>query len=337
MKCRFTTRPRQLHPSGKHRQSGVALLTALLIVSLATIIAVNITERQQYDIRRVGNHLYSEQAYYYALGGESWARGLLYRDHKSKSTKNTDNLFEDWAQPLPTTAIEGGSIAGQIIDLQGRFNLNNLYKDDNTDAQQVKRHKEQFEYFDRLLKALDIKENIAQAIVDWMDKDSDINFPDGAEDDNYSSKTPPYRTANRRMSSPTELMLIEGISPEIYAKLKPFVCTLPADTTININTAPTEVIAALSTQIDLQKATEIVEDRAEVFDTNDEFYDATNTYAVDKNKYQLEIVPLIGVSSQYFQVQAQVQMGDVTKYLTSTLKRRADSKLEVISRSPGTE
>jgi general secretion pathway protein K len=233
------------------------------------------------------------------------------------------------------TIIEGGSISGQIIDLQGRFNLNNLYLKDRRDAQAVNRYNVQVKYFERLLAILGIKANVTQAITDWMDQDSDISFPDGAEDQTYEQKSQPYRTSNQPMSSPSELMLVEGISVEIYEKLKPFVCALPENTSININTAPAEIIAALSSQIDLEKATEIIDDRTEVFDTNKEFIDTSKTHAADKNKYELEITPLIGVSSQYFQVQAQVQMGNVTHNLQSNLKRNADSSIEVLSRSPG--
>ncbi len=335
MHSRNTPRSIPSHYPSHSRQCGVALLTALLIVSLATIIAVNISERQQYDIRRVENLLHSEQGYYYALGGEAWARSALYRDHKNKNTSSTDNLFEDWAQPLPVTIIAGGSISGQVYDLQGRFNLNNLHLKNPADQQQVNNQKLQRAYFERLLSVLDIKANVTQAIMDWMDQDSDITFPDGAEDQTYSQQTPPYRTSNRIMSSPSELVLIEGVTIEMYAKLKHFVTALPEVTTININTAPAEIIAALSTQIDLQKASEIVEQRTDVYDSNTKFIDATKTYAANKNQYELDITPLIGVSSQYFQVQAQVQMDNVSTNLNSILKRQTNSSIEVIARSPG--
>ncbi len=209
------------------KQRGIAMLTALLVVALATIIAVNITERQQYDIRRLGNILYSQQAYYYALAGESWARGILYKDGQSSSNKNTDNLFEDWAQPLPLTIIEGGTISGQITDLSGLFNINNLHMQNPKDPQQVTRQKQQIEMFNRLLQVLEINVPLAQAIIDWIDEDADISFPDGAEDQTYQQKTPPYRAGNRLMSSPSELLLVEGVTAEIYAKLQAL-CYRPA-------------------------------------------------------------------------------------------------------------
>ena len=45
------------------RQRGVALITALLVVALATVAAVAMATRQQLDIRRTGNLLHGEQAY----------------------------------------------------------------------------------------------------------------------------------------------------------------------------------------------------------------------------------------------------------------------------------
>ena len=80
-------------------QRGIALLSALLVVALATVIAVTMIEKQQYKIRRLENIIFNQQAYYYSLAGEAWARSILYKDITSSTNKNTDNLFEDWAQP----------------------------------------------------------------------------------------------------------------------------------------------------------------------------------------------------------------------------------------------
>ncbi len=106
---------------------------------------------------------------------------------------------------------------------------------------------------------------------------------------------------------------------------------------MNINTAPAEVIAALSPQLDLKKATEIVEDRGSVFNTNKEFITQTESYAADKSKYPVEIEPLIGVSSQYFMVKAQVQIDNISSNLHSILKRNSNGSIETISRSPGVD
>ena len=77
------------------RQRGVALITALLIVALATIAAVAMASRQQLDVRRTANILDGDQAFFYALGVESWARRILVRDQRDGQI---DHPGEDWAQ-----------------------------------------------------------------------------------------------------------------------------------------------------------------------------------------------------------------------------------------------
>lgn len=316
------------------KQSGVALITALLVVALATIIAVNITERQQYDIRRMQNLLNNQQAYYYAIGGEAWAKGLLYKDYKDDQRKNgTDNLYEDWAQPLPVTLIENGALSGSIIDLQGLFNINNLYIKDPKNTIDKKQLTEQTQVFNRLLTILEINASITDAIIDWLDNDAQSST-NGAEDDVYLQKTPAYRAANQMMNNVSELLLIEGVNIKIYNKLRPFITALPEITTINVNTAPAEVIAALSGQLTLEKATNITEDRGSAFNTTKDFIDDTKNYARDKNKYEGDIATLIGVTSGYFQVNSEVKIDTIYKQLVSTVKRNTDGSVNILTRAP---
>ncbi|NOX91397.1 MAG: type II secretion system minor pseudopilin GspK [Gammaproteobacteria bacterium] len=107
----------------EHKQQGVALITALLVAALVTVVAVAMASRQQLDIRRTGNMLEADQAYMYALAAESWVSDMLKVD---KQKTQIDTLTEDWAMKLPPIPIEGGVITGSVEDLQGRFNLNNL-------------------------------------------------------------------------------------------------------------------------------------------------------------------------------------------------------------------
>ena len=110
-----------------HAQRGVALVTALLVVALATVAAVAMASRQQLDVRRTANLLQGDQAYVYAQAVEDWARVVLKRDAKDNQI---DKLDDDWAQRLSPIVVPGGQVDGFIIDLQGRFNLNNLVKPD---------------------------------------------------------------------------------------------------------------------------------------------------------------------------------------------------------------
>ncbi|MCK4586683.1 MAG: general secretion pathway protein GspK, partial [Gammaproteobacteria bacterium] len=91
-----------------HKQDGVALITAILIAALVSVIAVAMATRQTLDIRRTGNMLEADQAYMYALGMEELAAQVLVNDQQD--TGDVDSLAENWAIPLPPTTVEGGSV-----------------------------------------------------------------------------------------------------------------------------------------------------------------------------------------------------------------------------------
>lgn len=208
------------------KQHGVALITALLIVALATSLAVAGFSRQMVLIRRTANVLHHDQANFYALGGEHWARLLLQRDDPS-----VDTLKENWAIRLPALPIEGGTLQGELSDLQGRFNINNLL----TDAGDVSQA--DVARFERLLLALEISPVLAQPLVDWLDADTNPQLPSGAEDTFYLGQKISYRAANRLMIDISELRAISGFTAEIFEKLSPYVCALPRRTPLNVNTA----------------------------------------------------------------------------------------------------
>ncbi len=104
-------------------QRGVALITAVLVVAIAAIIATSIMGRQNFDTQRTANIIHRDQAIAYALGAEHWAGVELTRDAQAN---NYDHLQENWAYELPPLPIDGGYITGRVQDLQGRFNLNSV-------------------------------------------------------------------------------------------------------------------------------------------------------------------------------------------------------------------
>ena len=102
---------------------GVALITAMLITALASLVAANLAWDNALDVRRTMVLLNNDQAVQVALGAESWVVGILHQDLQES---DIDHLGEIWAIQLPGFPIEGGDVTGTIIDLQGRFNVNNL-------------------------------------------------------------------------------------------------------------------------------------------------------------------------------------------------------------------
>ena len=106
------------------RQKGIALITALIITSIAISLAATVMYRQQIHIRFSGNIAHMEQAYLYANGMEDWAGTFLKKAYKKHPAY--DSLKDDWAVLLPPIPIPGGVMNGQLFDLQARINLNSL-------------------------------------------------------------------------------------------------------------------------------------------------------------------------------------------------------------------
>jgi general secretion pathway protein K len=223
------------HPS--RRQRGVALITAVLMVALATMLAVDVGFRGFLDQRRAGTLFALDQGLQVALGAEAWAADFLRKDLQDSQV---DHLGEAWARPLPPLPIEGGTVEGRLEDLQGRFNLNNLVNTDGTTNEQA------VQQLQRILTTLEIEPAWAVAIADWIDQDTQPGFPDGAEDTVYTGLDPPHLTANMPITRVSELLVLPQFGAERFRKLQPFVSALPVGTRLNVCTASGIVLDSLS-------------------------------------------------------------------------------------------
>lgn len=298
-------------------QRGVALLTALLIVSLAATAAVAMASRLQIGIRQTGNTLQFEQASLYVDGVESWACRVLQEDRQDNEL---DHDGEDWATQLPPMPVEGGAVAGSIEDLQGRFNLNNLVRDGTVDSAALLR-------FRRLLQILETDPAIAEALADWLDGDAEVRFPDGAEDSVYLGMERPYRAANRRMVSASELRLLPGVTAEVLERLYPHVTALPEPTTLNVNTAGAELLMSLSDEIDRATAEALIAARGE------EGYASVDEF-VAQPQLQGKLLPVeaLSVSTRYFALASHVEFGRISVNYQSLIQR-TDKQAQVIMRA----
>jgi general secretion pathway protein K len=98
--------------------------------------------------------------------------------------------------------------------------------------------------FENLLTILQIDPKWAGFIIDWIDPDTQVSSPSGAEDSVYMGQNPPYLTANEYITSTTELLALPGFGRENYEKLKNFVTALPLDAKVNVCTASAPVLDA---------------------------------------------------------------------------------------------
>lgn len=306
----------------KH-QKGVALITALLIVALATIISAGISTHLQLDIRRTSNMIASEQAYLYTLAAEDWTRRIL-RDDRKKN--KIDHLEEDWAIELPALPVEGGTIKGKLKDLQGCFNLNSFLI--NIDVDPVSQDR-----FDRLVAStnLNITIKLSQAIIDWIDIDLKTTIPDGAEDEYYLNKDNPYGTANTLLRSVSELRLIRGFeNNETFEAIRPLVCAFGISAPINVNTAPLEVLISLADNISKSDAEGIIEKRID-----DPYNDINEFLEANQLKDVINKADGLSVSSNYFLLETESVIGQARTNMYSIIQRDDKGETKVLSRSQG--
>jgi general secretion pathway protein K len=219
------------------------MITAILIVALATILAVHVGYQAFLDQRRSVTAYSVDQGFQVALGAEAWVADILQKD--AKQSPKSDDYTEEWAMRLPPLPVDGGEVIGQVDDMQGRFNLNSLIKWDQTKNQYVT-DTAAVERLKRLLDILKLEDKWAGVIADWIDADIDAGFPDGAEDPTYTGLQPAYRTANMPITRASELLALAGFGLERYQRLEPFVTALPMGTPINLCTAPPAVLDALT-------------------------------------------------------------------------------------------
>jgi general secretion pathway protein K len=246
----------------RRRQRGVALIIALILVALATILATKLTFDGWLEQRRTFGVLAAEQALHFGMGAEALAADVLSQNAPTggQTAGGQVTLAQPWAQPtqpLPLTPEndpEGepiGTLQGELEDMQGRFNLNNLgHFIKNLQTQESTPDPFPLEQFQRLLLSVGLEAKWAGIARDWIDADDLPGSPDGAEDSVYTSQTPAYRTGNWPMTSPSELMNMPGFGADRYRKIAPYVTALPtAIAPINMCTAPALVLESLAANL----------------------------------------------------------------------------------------
>lgn len=298
------------------RSRGVALLTVLLVVSIATIIGVSLVKRQWLDIRKTENIQRMEQSWLYAHGVEAWASGRLRSDDEKN---DVDSELDIWNQPIEPTKVEGGELSASVSDAQSKFNINNLMNADKNGIQLSR--------FRRLLTILDLPQELTDPLLDWLDADSEIHYPNGAEDNHYLGKDPAYRPANRAIADISELRLIEGYTKEIYRTLEPYVSALPGTVDINVNTAQEPVLRCLGKDLTQQDTQTIIDARSEQpFANMDDFLQHP---ALAGREIAAEG---LAVSSRYFVVNSAIRTDRLKLGYRSILFRKDKDTIQVIQR-----
>jgi general secretion pathway protein K len=315
------------------RQRGAALLLAMVILTLVATLAAGMVWQQWRAIQVESAERARTQAAWLLTGALDWARLILREDGRQTrsagsggaTASQVDHLGEPWATPLaPTrlsTFLSGGEdtagggvdgyLSGVIIDAQSRYNLHNLYN-----AVDAKKAAAELFALQKLCRMIGLADDTAQRIAKPMQRlvDKAGGVPTGGSGDGV-----PLERDAGDLLLPTTMddLAWFGIEPEVIRRLAPYVDILPEDTTVNLNTASAEVIAAVSEDMALGVAERIVQVRRTLRDGFE-----SRTTALD------QVSPggalrgdRLDVASTYFEVRGRIRYEETTVEQRSIVHR----------------
>ena len=224
----------------------MAVVTALLLTTLAVTIVASLFWQQQVQVRSMENQRLHLQTRWILRGALDWARLILRTDGQSPAPTIENGV---WATPLAETRLDdyverervqnedyNATIKGQIYDAQARYNLSNLANGNVEDVAA----------FGRLLGALQLDRGLAQAAAQLVMKGGQSGSQTGSQ----------QMTVQR-----VDDLAAAGFTPAAIERLRDFTVVLSQDARVNVNTASPEVLVAVVENLSLSEAQTLVASR----------------------------------------------------------------------------
>jgi general secretion pathway protein K len=299
------------------QQRGVAVITALLLTTLAITIVASLFWQQQVQVRSMENQRLQLQAKWILRGALDWARLILREDGKFS---NVDFLGEAWAVPLAETRLDDyiekgrtdanssdAALSGSIIDAQARYNLANLSSNGMIKPREVA-------VFARLLTNLRLPANLAQTVADTIATTQKNTATAG----DSSGGSGPDKPQPAPLTQVDDLLAVPGFSVEVFDALKDFVIILPRPTPVNVNTASAEVLAARLDPLTLSDAAALLTSRQQAY-----FRDASDFLQRLPGRQLNPAVGEIAVTTNYFIVNGKVRLDRAGQEIRALVERSA--------------
>lgn len=318
--------------SQRNQQKGVALLSIMLILTLMTLIVAEVTFSYRNQLRKTTGRTQLEQARWYALSAEELAVRVLKQSFDDDD--GVIHLGQYWATEGMVFPVENGSIAGQIRDAQGCFNVNAMNVSSNADGSTPL----EVDIFAYLLEELGISSSEAMSIS-WATRDWVYNGDDYTQygDDHYMSRPVSHLAGQTAMRDISEWRSVAGVSQGVALRVMPYLCAIPSNRLqINVNTIPAdqpELLTALyENDLPVDQARRALEQRpSSGWDTADEFLNSSFL----ANYSDANVRSLITVNSSYFELRANSEFSGTRTGLHSLLRRNDDNRLSVVRRKFG--
>jgi general secretion pathway protein K len=354
-----------MKPTFRPNASGMALIMVMIAIAVFTALAAALMFSMKVETRLARNAEDEQQLLWLGRSGVELARWVLSQHPPSEPY---DSLNQIWAggpggpaeTNSPLAAIDlnnypvgDGTVSLKIVDLERKANINTATTPELQQALTL------------MGVDADALSVVVDSIQDWIDAD-DAPHIAGAENDYYQGLTPPYHAKNAPMDDLAELLLVKGVTPEMYwggsatnhapgtfhhPKLGfatppgqepdyPFglaaIFTAVSSGKININTADTNVLQMIPGMDNLTAET-IVKQRAgpdgadgTLDDTPFRSVGQIASAGVNAQAVQ-QIANYCNVRSSTFEVHVTAKAGDSTREFTAILYRAAGTDIQVLS------
>jgi general secretion pathway protein K len=314
------------------RQRGVAVITALLLTTLAITIVASLFWQQQVQVRSMENQRLHLQTKWILRGALDWAALVLRQDGQDHA--NYTALEHVWATPLAETRldqyiererVEGevfdATLSGNIIDASSRYNLGNLASQRIVQPDQVR-------IYAKLLSNLALDPSLAARTARFIAEGqvmqsssqaaaaSQSGAPGGVtsgtstpgiSSGTATTGTPVAATSGSTPMALTEvndLLAVPGYTPQMIEKLREFVIVLPEFNLVNVNTAPAEVLGAVIENYSVGEASSLVARRKRSSWNNEPLFVAELLATTGKKPEP----NAIDIKSSYFLVRSRIRL-----------------------------
>ncbi|MBD1576008.1 type II secretion system minor pseudopilin GspK [Vibrio sp. S11_S32] len=326
--------------ASQHKQQGVALIFVLLIVAVLVALAATMTERMSTQFYRASNLLNHQQAYWYSMGVEALAQVAIEETYKENS--KVINLNQAWAMKDARYPLDNGDAIGSIRDMQACFNLNALNGLPVATNPSVRPYL--LKVLAYMLEDAGIESYQAEVIADsakeFVDSDDTVNTQSGVENNTYEGFKPAYSAPNGMIADGTELRAVNQVSAQAMRSLRGVVCAIPASKLmVNVNTIQPHQALLLSglfqPGLSLSDAQKVIEDRPyDGWSSVQDFLAEPEISRVASN-IQSQATPFLGVTSQYFELDAQITVDESRVRLRSLLYSSDNKTTQIIRRRFG--
>lgn len=322
-------------------ERGAALISALLIVSVISVVTLSLLETIRHSARLSNNIADREQARFYALAAEELVISNIKQLWTAESERNVG--LDLWIQTPILFPIPDGSIDGELSDGANCYNINTIVKASEEggydyDEQAAGR-------FAKLLEEIGVPPSdalsIANEAADWIDTNRQTSFS-GAEDDYYTGLDTPYRTAGQLLTDVSEIKSLRSMTPTLYETLEEFMCVRPTTDLepLNLNTLESWQAPLLAVYLGgdytLEQALQLLQERpVGGYDTLSTFAEQLRIFE-NQEEARTDLSNKFALASEIYSVSATIRYRDTSLSVVSTLQITDGGDIRRLSRKYGT-